>query len=388
MLSDFKTVGRKIPKTKKEILTFRTNDDTIYIGLMFVFTEGRVRFVKRYFPKLLGNDKTKERIGAAIECGTLPHAFLIGGESGSGKTTLATEIAAALNCEKKKESSTPLPCGECNCCKRIYSGNFPDLKVLSKPKDRATLGVDSIKDFREDMFLSSTESDYKIYVIDDAECMTTEAQNALLKVLEEPPKSVIIMILARECDKILTTIKSRAQYIPMARFNERELEKYLLSMSSEARELKATDPEGFGAVLMSADGRLGQAFRLSDKKYAAECAEERSDTIRITKCITGKRSYKEINEALSYLPTKRQELLLSLERLISALRDLVVIKSSATASLLFFTSAEEAKSVLGQASLKRLMSAYDEVCKTHELCSKNANITNLVASLAASIRFI
>ncbi len=365
-----------------------TNNATIYIGLMFVFTEGRVRFVKRYFPRLLGNDKTKERIGSAIECGTLPHAFLIGGESGSGKTTLATEIAAALNCERRGEENAPLPCGECGCCKRIYSGNFPDLKVLSKPKDRATLGVDAIKDFREDMFLSSTESDYKIYVIDDAECMTTEAQNALLKVLEEPPSSVIIMMLAKECDKILTTIKSRAQYIPMARFNERELEAYLLSMSSEARELKSASPEGFGAVIMSADGRLGQALRLSDKKYAAECAEERSDTIRIIRCITGKRSYREINEALSYLPTKRQELLMSLERLISAIRDLVVTKSSVSSPLLFFTSAEEAKESLGQASVKRLMCAYDEICKVHELCSKNANVTNLISSLAASIRFI
>lgn len=344
--------------------------------------------MKRYFPRLLGNDKTKERIGAAIENGTLPHAFLIGGESGSGKTTLATEIAAALNCEMRNEANAPLPCGECNCCKRVYSGNFPDLKVLSKPKDRATLGVDSIKDFREDMFLSSTESDYKIYVIDDAECMTTEAQNALLKVLEEPPKSVIIMMLAKECDKILTTIKSRAQYIPMARFDERELEEKLLCISAEARELKAADPSGFDAVLMSADGRLGQAVKLSNKKYASECAEERADTVRIIKCITGKRSYKDINEALSYLPTKRQELSVALERLISAMRDLVVTKSSSSAALLFFTSREEARSVLGQTSVKRLMSAYDEICKAHELCSKNANVTNLVASLAASIRFI
>ena len=136
--------------------------------------------MRRYFPALLGNEKTKSRIGAAIDGGTLPHALLIGGAFGSGKTTLAIEIAAALNCEKKGDGASSLPCGECGCCKRIRELNFPDLKVLSKPKDRATLGVDAIKDFREDMFLSSTESDYKIYVIDDAETMTTEAQNALL----------------------------------------------------------------------------------------------------------------------------------------------------------------------------------------------------------------
>lgn len=344
--------------------------------------------MKRYFPRLLGNDKTKERIGSLIENGTLPHAFLIGGASGSGKTTLATEIAAALNCERKNDAQSALPCGECNCCKRIYSGNFPDLKVLSKQKDRATLGVDAIKDFREDMFLSSTESAYKIYVIDDAETMTTEAQNALLKVLEEPPSSVIIMILAKECDKILTTIKSRAQYISMARFDEKELEENLLCISAEARELKSSDPSGFGAVLMSADGRLGYAVKLSNKKYAAECAEERADTIRIVKCITGKRSYKEINEALSYLPTKRQEFLEALERLISALRDLIVTKQAANVPLLFFTSTEEVKEISGQVSVKKLTLAYDEICFCHKLCAKNANLSNLVATLAARIKFI
>lgn len=344
--------------------------------------------MRKYFPRLYGNDKTAARLGAAITDGTLPHAFLIGGASGSGKTTLATEIAAALNCENAANENMPLPCGRCNCCARIYGGNFPDLKVLSKPKDRATLGVDAIKDFREDMFLSSTESDYKIYVIDDAECMTTEAQNALLKVLEEPPSSVVIMILAKECDKILTTIKSRAQYIPMSRFNEGELEEHLLSLSSEARELKRDDPQGFNAVIMSADGRLGQAIKLSNKKYAAECAEERADTIRIIRCITGKHSYKEINEALSYLPAKRQELSDALERLISALRDLIVTKQSGNAPLLFFTSRNEAREAVGSASVKKLITAYDEICICHELCSKNANLQNLASSLAARIKFI
>lgn len=141
--------------------------------------------VKNYFPRLIGNEETKNRIGKAIESGRLPHAFLIGGPSGSGKSTLAIEIAAAMNCKGEGDS---LPCARCESCRRIYEGIYPDVKILSKAKDRATLGVEAIKDFREDMFLSSTESEHKIYIIDDAECMTPEAQNALLKVLEEPPR--------------------------------------------------------------------------------------------------------------------------------------------------------------------------------------------------------
>ena len=83
-----------------------------------------------YFPRLIGNEETKERLGRAIESGTLPHAFLIGGPSGSGKSTLAIEIAAALNCSQRHNSQT-LPCGKCNNCHRIYEGNFPDVNSVT-----------------------------------------------------------------------------------------------------------------------------------------------------------------------------------------------------------------------------------------------------------------
>ena len=344
--------------------------------------------MRRYFPELLGNEKTKERIGAAIENGTLPHALLIGGASGSGKSTLAVQIAAALNCENKENSSFSLPCGRCNCCKRISELNFPDFKILSKPRDRATLGVEAIKDFREDMFLSSTESDYKIYVIDDAETMTTEAQNALLKVLEEPPLGVLIMILTTEGDKILTTIKSRAQFIPMARFTDEELKKHLCEISQDARELLRESPERFNSVISVADGRLGEAMRLSGKRLSAECAEERGAILNIVRGFCSKRDYKELLDAISYLPTKRAELIPALERVISALRDLIAIKQSENVRLVFFTSREEAREVCGAATVKRLLDIYDCVCRAHLMCVRNANVSNLLASLAAKIRLI
>ncbi len=344
--------------------------------------------MRRYFPALLGNEKTKSRIGAAIDGGTLPHALLIGGAYGSGKTTLAIEIAAALNCEKRGDGASSLPCGECGCCKRIRELNFPDLKVLSKPKDRATLGVDAIKDFREDMFLSSTESDYKIYVIDDAETMTTEAQNALLKVLEEPPAGVLIMILTTEGDKILTTIKSRAQFIPMSRFSAEELREHLLALSSDARELYRESTERFESVISVADGRLGEAIRLSSKRLSAECAEEREAILNIARCFCAKRDYRDILEGISLLPAKRAELTPVLERVISALRDLVAVKQSDKARLIFFTSKEEALSICGGASVKRLLEIYDCVCEAHLMCVRNANISNLLATLAAKIRLV
>ncbi len=344
--------------------------------------------MREFFPRVLGNGQTKERLGAGISGGTLPHAFLIIGPFGSGKSTLAREISAALNCERRSDSGVPLPCGECNCCKRIYDGNFPDVKILSKLKDKATLGVDLIKDFREDMFLSSTESDYKIYIIDDGECMTAEAQNALLKVLEEPPSGVVIMILATEGDKILTTIKSRAQHIAMSRFEPAELERQLLSISSDARELKRDDPERFQSIIVSSDGILGEAMRLSNKKLAAECAEEHREISEILRAFTAPKSFKEVYRASALLPTKRNELILAFEEITKALRDLIAVKQSKNVNLLFFTSREEAESVGADTTVRALLRVYDEIQGAHGLCVRNANIPNLIAGLTARIKML
>ena len=342
--------------------------------------------MRSYFSRLLGNEETAARIGKAIESGKIPHAFLIGGPSGSGKSTLATEIAAAMNCQRKHNATSPLPCGECINCKRIYDGNYPDVKILAKKKDKATLGVEPVKDFREDMFLSSTESEYKIYIIDDAECMTPEAQNALLKVLEEPPKSVMILLLAKECDKILTTIKSRAQYIPMGRFDDEELAKIILSDSIEARSMKAADSSRFMGLIMSADGRLGLARNLLSKRQTEENEESRADIVKLIRAIGQKASYSDIYSAISTLPSKRTELMATLERLMSALRDLIVIRYSKNAKTVFFHSSDNATELCGKMSVKRLVSLYDSVNRAHELCSRNANISNLLASLCAEIK--
>ena len=342
--------------------------------------------MRAYFPRLLGNEDTKNRIGRAIEGEALPHAFLIGGPSGSGKSTLALEIAAAMNCERRDNTDSALPCGECNCCHRIYEGNFPDVKLLAKKKDKATLGVEAVKDFREDMFLSSTESEHKFYIIDDAECMTPEAQNALLKVLEEPPSAVHILLLAKECDRILTTIKSRAQYVAMSRFEDSVLAEKLLSDSMDARMLKASDPDRFMGIIMSADGRIGVAKALLNKQRSESNEEERLEIINLIRAIGQKPSYAEIHNALSSFPTKRAELSLSLERLMSALRDLIVIKYDSNAKTVFFPSADEATRLCGEISVKRLLSLYDAANEAHELCARNANVANLMTSLGSRIR--
>lgn len=340
--------------------------------------------MKKYFPRIFGNSETCSRIGAAIENRTIPHAFLLLGPSGSGKRTLATEIAAALNCTSQSGS---LPCGVCPSCKRIYEGNYTDVKILERPKDKATLGVGAVKEFREDMFLSATESDFKVYIINDAQYMTVEAQNALLKVLEEPPSGVVIILLSTEGDKILSTIKSRAQTVNMARFHHGELKRIILDISREARELNVQSPEKLDSIVMSADGRIGEAIRLADKRSAEILDEERGDAIRIISALRHGASFAELYGALASLPQKRPELLAALELLCTALRDLITIRSFDEVGLLFFASAEECRALSNQIGAKKLYGAYEAICEAHKHCSQNANTTNIVAALTARLRY-
>ena len=337
------------------------------------------------FPRLLGNERTKNRIGTAIATGKAPHAFLIDGECGSGKFTLALEIAAALNCESAHSS---LPCGRCNTCRRIYEHSYLDVKVLSKDEDKATIGVSEIKEFRQDMFLSATEAKTKVYIIKDAQLMTPEAQNALLIVLEEPPKNVVIILLASGTDRILTTIKSRAQYIPMQRFSKSEAKEHLKLLSHDAERLERVDSDKLEVILTVSGGVLGKALSLLDPIRARDAEEDRGDVMEFIAALDQRVGYLKLYNAISALPTKRHELSYALEGIMNALCDIVTAKKDDAIGTLFFKDTDEAIKAGEGMSIGFALSVYDLLLKAHEDLSKNAGVAPLLSSLASSIKLL
>ena len=341
--------------------------------------------MKKYFTELLGNEENRERVGRAITDGTLPHAFLIGGPEGSGKRTFAKLIAAGVNC-KGAGVSESLPCMRCQSCKKIMAEAFVDLKFFGRQKDKATIGVDDMRLLKEDAMLSGTESEAKIYVIDDAHTLTVESQNALLNILEEPPRGVTVILLATECDKILTTIKSRVQYIPMTRFTDEEIEAFAIENIPEAKDMKSFAPKKFSGVIKNSEGVIGRAIRLFKKGEAEKNDEERGEILAIVEAFAPKAPYEKLHSALAELPQKRAELMLYLEKIIMAVRDLVVIKEAKGAKLTFFVSDEEAENLARAISIKRLLNIYDALILSHEYCSKNANVGTIVANLEGKIK--
>lgn len=333
--------------------------------------------------KLFGNSNTRERLASAVKLGTLPHALLICGPEGSGKHTLALELSAAINCESSG-ADRALPCHSCNTCKRIAEGQFSDVKILKKDNSKATIGVEQVRDFREDMFLSPSEAEAKVYLIENAEALTGAAQNALLKVIEEPPEATYIFLLANSTDNILSTIKSRAQYIQMQRFTPEEIDRYLTENIQAAMTLKRESPEEYATITLLSSGVIGAAIGMLDEKALKESSEYAELVTSLLSALQKRTEFSKLYEALSSLPTARAEFKRILELTLCAMRDIFTVKGGIKAPLLFFRSEEAAESYSGLNS-KRLMKICRIITDALADVDKNILIPTLITDIALSI---
>ena len=168
---------------------------------------------------LFGCDEVKAFFSELISDGIFSHAYLIEGPEGSGKKSLAKYIAASLACGGN--------CNDCNICHRIAEGHCPDIKFISRSEGQKNISVDAVRDMIDDTSLTPLELDFKMYVIDGAERLSAQAQNSLLKIIEEPPKNVYILLLCESSAQILVTVRSRVQRVPMQLLSRAETEEYL-----------------------------------------------------------------------------------------------------------------------------------------------------------------
>lgn len=178
------------------------------------------------------------------------HAFLFTGPKGLGKTSTARIVAKFLNCEKRKPGDLE-PCNKCYQCTSITSGNNFDVVEIDAASNR---GIDEIRELKERINLSTASSPYKVYIIDEVHMLTTEAFNALLKTLEEPPVHVVFILCTTEPQKVPATIASRCLHIPFGIATDEELKR------SFKRIIKGED-------LRVEDGALDVIANLSDGSF-------------------------------------------------------------------------------------------------------------------------
>lgn len=170
--------------------------------------------------EIIGHERNKIQLDKIIKTGSIAHAYLFVGKSGIGKKLLATKFAKGIMCERVQGIDF---CDECESCKLF--GNTSDFKIITPTKD--VIKVDEVREFCKELFLMPTNSNRKVFVIDDAECMNEQAQNALLKVLEEPPMYATIILISSNKEKLLNTIKSRIVEIQFDSLSNEEIEKIM-----------------------------------------------------------------------------------------------------------------------------------------------------------------
>ncbi len=175
------------------------------------------------FKDVIGQEQIVEHLQNAIKLKKVSHAYILQGERSSGKEFIARVFAMALQCERQGEE----PCNECRSCKQALSGNQPDIiKVLHEKPN--SVGVEDIRKITGDIAIKPYSSPRKIYILNEAEKMTVQAQNALLKTLEEPPEYAVIMLLTTNVDALLPTILSRCVLLTMKPVSDELVKRFLM----------------------------------------------------------------------------------------------------------------------------------------------------------------
>ena len=202
------------------------------------------------FESLLGNERLKENLTGSLSRGRISHFYLICGPEGSGKHTLARLLAAAILCKESRR-----PCGCCGPCRKVFDSNHPDFITIDDP-EKKTVPVDLIRQARADIYIQPNESDHKIYLFPRAQDMGLPGQNALLKVLEEPPKYGVFILLTDNPEKLLPTVRSRCTELSLQALPEDILTGAL------RREFPQAEAEDIRSAAIRSGGWLGQARQM------------------------------------------------------------------------------------------------------------------------------
>ena len=230
------------------------------------------------FTDIIGQEQLKEHLQNAISTNKVSHAYIIHGERNSGKEFIARIFSMALQCEKGGVE----PCGECHSCKQALSHNQPDIIYISHEKPN-TIGVEDIRtQINGDIDIKPYSSPRKIYIMNEGEKMTVQAQNALLKTLEEPPEYAVILILTTNVDELLPTILSRCVVLHMKPVTDVQVKKFLME------ELGVPDYKANICVAF-ARGNIGKAKLLASSE---EFEKVKDEAITLAKYINDM----EINE--------------------------------------------------------------------------------------------
>ena len=216
------------------------------------------------FKDIYGQEQIVDHLENAIASGKISHAYIINGERSSGKEFIANVFAMALQCESTGQEK---PCNECHSCKQAESGNHPDIIRVTHEKPNS-ISVDDIRtQVNNTVDIKPYQGPYKVYIIPQADMMTPQAQNAILKTIEEPPSYAVFLLLTENAETLLPTINSRCVMLKLRNIKDTLIKKYLME-NLEIPDYKADMCTAF------AQGNMGRAIMLANSDHFNEIREE------------------------------------------------------------------------------------------------------------------
>lgn len=304
------------------------------------------------FSGILGQEGIIEHLQRAIRMRTVSHAYLLVGEKEAGREQLAEALAQTMQCREPVEKNGRLePCGLCHDCMQAQASTHPDIQHLQHAKPNL-ISVEEIRSMCADVQIKPYQREHKFYIISDAEKMNAQAQNALLKTLEEPPAYAHLLLLTSGENQLLPTVLSRCVMLKMQPASDRQIASWLT-------EEKGIAPGRAALFAGFSDGNPGRALQMAeDENFLTLC----TDTARFLYELPRMDSYQLAQKAAEY-GEKKETLDLYLSFLQSWYRDVLLCKASGKAENLIFAEdikySKEAAGRMSYEGLKKCMEAFE-----------------------------
>ena len=353
---------------------------------------------------VVGNRELMERLDRDVRAGRLSHAYILDGREGSGRHTIAWHICAAIACRNRPgqimapaedadqmgffdldepaplaapPADAPLPCRACPACRKVLEGKCPDVRLIGR-EGKASIGVDAVRFLRQDVLIPPNDLDTKIYVIEDAHTMTVQAQNALLLTLEEPPPYVLFLLLCDDADALLETIRSRAPILRTRPVPDEEIRAFLKERRCSLSE------EDLAAVLLRADGCIGQALTLADARSVKPILKLRALCDEFMEACAARR-YDTLPAVLGSFGSKRDGVAEVLAYLSLAVRDLILLRHGDTVKLKYYTDKPTADELAARFTTRSLLRLHDALNKAADSLEGNGNVRLTLMQLSVDV---
>lgn len=322
------------------------------------------------FSQLYGHETVKKSLESAIAHDRISNAYVFEGIQGVGKKLCAKIFSQALVCSEKENA----PCGECPFCVQAKALTMPDIIYVKKDADKATIGVENVRQqVIGEVYLKPRNANRKVFVIEEGDDLSVEAQNALLKVLEEPPAYVTFIICVTSKEKLLSTVLSRSQTVTFFPLSCETVAKYLID--------KTDTPEDKTQLLSKmAQGSIGTALELATDDTKLTRMEK-----SVTALINLKKNALRIREMVELLTEEKENITEIIDYMSTFLRDCVLIKTEMPQMAVFSDKVSDMRVFSQDLSKKNLISAFDKLNQLKIKLKQNLNFNATVSEAVMRI---